>query len=113
MELDEVTAAYVECAVWADLPEEDDAGADVASGSLARAREVCADFTTCNAELIERSGLSAEQVGHDLYLTRCHHGTGFWDRGLGAIGDQLTELAHAYGEAWVITGDDGLIYIDG
>jgi len=39
------------------------------------------------------------QFGHDLYLTRDHHGVGFWDRGLGELGDYLTSVAHALGES--------------
>lgn len=45
---------------------------------------------------------SAELAGHDLALTRNGHGTGFWDRGLGAIGDTLTDEAKAYGSHSVI-----------
>ena len=41
--------------------------------------------------------LSAELAGHDFALTRNGHGTGFWDRGLGAIGDMLTEECEPYG----------------
>lgn len=41
-------------------------------------------------------------MGHDLWLTRQHHGTGFWDRDelkANGLGDKLTEVAHAMGEA--------------
>lgn len=37
------------------------------------------------------------RAGHDFWLTRSRHGTGFWDRGLGELGDRLTEAAHGYG----------------
>ena len=45
-----------------------------------------------------------EQLGHDLWLTRNGHGAGFWDRGTGAKGEKLTELAKELGEAtiWVV-----------
>lgn len=46
------------------------------------------------------------QHGHDFALTRNGHGTGFWDRGYGEVGDRLTESARAYGEHSVMT-DDG------
>lgn len=39
----------------------------------------------------------AELAGHDFALTRNGHGAGFWDRGLGEIGDMLTDEAMAYG----------------
>lgn len=37
-----------------------------------------------------------EQAGHDFWLTRCGHGSGFWNRGLGKQGDQLTELCKEF-----------------
>ena len=37
------------------------------------------------------------QMGHDLYLTRCGHGAGFWDRGLNELGDRLTQAAESIG----------------
>ncbi|QAY17429.1 hypothetical protein SEA_IDYN_81 [Gordonia phage IDyn] len=39
-----------------------------------------------------------EHFGHDLLLTRDQHGAGFWDRGLGDLGDYLTAVADGYGE---------------
>jgi hypothetical protein len=42
--------------------------------------------------------MDAEQCGHDFVLTANHHGTGFWDRGLGERGKRLTESCRPYGE---------------
>ena len=36
-------------------------------------------------------------AGHDFALTRNDHGTGFWDRGLGAIGNMLSNECKPYG----------------
>lgn len=47
-----------------------------------------------------------ELFGHDFYLTREGHGAGFWDRGLGDLGDYLTRIADSYGSAAELT-DDG------
>lgn len=41
-------------------------------------------------------GLDASQTGHDFILTANGHGCGFWDRGLGEIGDRLTEATRGY-----------------
>lgn len=38
--------------------------------------------------------------GHDFALTRNGHGAGFWDRGHGEIGEQLSELARIEGEVY-------------
>ena len=40
---------------------------------------------------------SAELAGHDFAFTRNGHGAGFWDRGLGEMGDMLTEECKPYG----------------
>ncbi len=41
---------------------------------------------------------SEASAGHDFWLTRSGHGTGFWDRGLGELGGRLTAAAKVYGE---------------
>ena len=58
--------------------------------------------------------MSATQFAHDYVLTAQRHGAGFWDRGYGAIGDKLTELAHDWADAagtlsvwWEIDQEDG------
>lgn len=51
-----------------------------------------------------------EQAGHDFWLTRNRHGAGFWDRGLGDVGDRLTQAAHKFGEIDPYVGDDGKLY---
>jgi hypothetical protein len=51
--------------------------------------------------------LGAEGVGHDFYLTRNHHGAGYWDRGLGQTGDVLTGVAVTFGDASVMVDANG------
>lgn len=43
--------------------------------------------------------MNAGQMAHDFHLTRNGHGAGFWDRGLGDLGDKLTDLAKTFGAA--------------
>lgn len=38
-----------------------------------------------------------EYFGHDYLLTRDGHGAGFWDRGLGELGEYLTDVATSNG----------------
>ena len=47
------------------------------------------------------------QFGHDLLLTRDGHGAGFWDRGMGVLGDYLADVARSLGSS------DDLCVIDG
>jgi hypothetical protein len=58
-------------------------------------------------------GMDAERVGHDFWLTRNGHGVGFWDRGLGELGDWLTTMSKPYGESTLYVGDDGNVYYMG
>lgn len=51
----------------------------------------------------------AELAGHDFALTRNGHGAGFWDRGLGEVGERLSDLARLYGESSWYVGDDGSV----
>lgn len=46
-------------------------------------------------------GTAADYFGHDLALTENGHGAGFWDRGLGDLGDRLSEMAKLDGETTV------------
>jgi len=56
-------------------------------------------------------GSAIEHAGHDFWLTRCGHGTGFWDRGLGGLGDRLTKACEPYGNVDLYLGDDGKMYL--
>jgi hypothetical protein len=67
------------------------------------------------AELLEpyfeNASTSWSQLGHDFWRTRNRHGAGFWDRGLGEIGEKLTEIAQSFKECYVEQGDDGFLYV--
>jgi len=77
-------------------------------------REDVKKFITENEEAIKASGMSDEQLGHDLWLTRNHHGAGFWDRGYDEeIGKKLTDAAQELGGTDLYIGDDGEIYAMG
>lgn len=61
------------------------------------------DFARGNAldilRFMEATERGMGHVAHDFHLTRNGHGTGFWDRGAGEVGDRLTEACKAYGAA--------------
>ena len=61
----------------------------------------CAAFQVANAANLDEADDS--QAGHDFWLTRQGHGTGFWDRGDGVYGsaakrDALDAAARKVGE---------------
>jgi hypothetical protein len=92
--LDRAANAYVECACWTDeeqLPED---------WQLTDEKGLTADlYAFLEDEAVARdvADLEPEQVGHDFWLTRNGHGAGFWDRGLGDVGERLTTAAKVYG----------------
>lgn len=120
-QIDLMLAAYIECALWStpnysdefDEPDGnlDDAydADDLSPETLAEMRQDCEAFAKDNE--IDLLGMDVEQIGHDFWLTRNRHGAGFWDRGLGARGDRLTDAAHAYGEVDIYVGDDGKLHV--
>lgn len=61
-----------------------------------RLTEVVTAFVRGNWNTLRTAGVTAEMCGHDIILTANHHGTGFWDRGLGTAGEALTDAAHDY-----------------
>ena len=75
----------------------------------------CASWSTSVSdevdEIIERWQITPGQLGHDLWLTRNHHGAGFWDRGYGPDGQRLTQLCKPMGTDDAYIGDDGTIHL--
>jgi hypothetical protein len=108
--------AYIFAAIWSTIDDNGEpldvnySANDLAPEALKRMEKDCNDFQKANADTLQASGLSDEQAGHDFWLTRNGHGTGFWDRGIGENGEKLTEAADAYGECNLYVGDDGKIY---
>lgn len=62
----------------------------------------CVTFQIENAKALaaayEKDGYDEEQAGMDFWHTRNGHGVGYWDRGLGDVGDALSEAARKAGE---------------
>lgn len=48
---------------------------------------------------------ASARMGHDLWLTQNHHGTGFWDRGDNPVYQRLTDVAHRFGEGRMVFAD--------
>lgn len=100
--IDKFTTAYATCALWSSTDDNEEPLDnnynidDISPTTLTQMIADCADFQTANAGLLDHVDVSLEQAGHDFWLTRNRHGAGFWDRGLGVIGGQLTKAAHAY-----------------
>ncbi len=65
--------------------------------ALERARVDCANFqAACESDL---EGEDEARAGHDFWLTRNHHGAGFWDGDYEkAKGERLTKAAEGFRE---------------
>lgn len=119
-QVDQFIDGYVDCALWADCwPTEAETLTNESWESGGRehltirpdARERMAQ--DCRAFCVEAvsdlvlyadernfdpaQGSAYSYAGHDFWLTRSGHGAGFWDRGLGELGDRLTDAAKRYG----------------
>lgn len=69
------------------------------------------DFCEANgADLVD---LGPGEIGQNFLLSRNNHGTGFWDRGWGELGDRLHDAASVYGTMGAYVGDDDLVYVHG
>jgi len=117
MKHDKFLAAYITAALWSSNDESTPQGGepldtnygseDLAPETLAKMKADCEQFIAENASDIEGR---EEQAGHDFWLTRNHHGAGFWDGGWPEAGERLTEACRSFSEVNLYVGDDGLIY---
>lgn len=110
--------AYITAALWsstdeAGRPLEDNYGPDdIDQASVDKAITEVNDFVKGNEkDLVDAQNFITEaQLGHDFWLTREGHGSGFWDEGMGELGDRLTKAAKIYGEGNIYVGDDGKLH---
>ena len=110
--IDTVLQHYIIAALWSGC---DDDGvpldinytkSDIHIDTLNQMRSDCIEFIHDAGTLLEESRLSSAQIGHDFWLTRNGHGSGFWDKGLGKIGDDLTDICIKYGTIDLYTAND-------
>lgn len=122
MTLDTFVNSYVETALWSSTDDNgrplDGLGLDVADETQDQMLTDCKAFLAQLDPILDalddsviRSIPSRERIAHDFWLTRNHHGAGFWDGDYpGALGKQLTDIAHAFGAYTLYVGDDGKVY---
>jgi len=94
---------YMECAAWSSTDENGEPldpyqFSDEAEKRMqADLNSFCEEMTPELEEAYDEAGGTPEQFAHDFWLTRNGHGVGFWDRGLGEIGDKLTKMSKVHG----------------
>lgn len=128
--MDKFTQAYIEAALWSSMDADDRGGEpmdanysvkDIACEAIDKMTTDCdsfqreaarrgIDFGAALAKQL-RECSAEEYAGHDFWLTRNHHGCGFWDGDWHEpMATELNKLAHSFGECNLYVGDDGLIY---
>ena len=120
--------AYITCALWSSNDNSDDSGgepmdsnygaSDIAPETLARMESDCDSFESDNAQDLETvsSICDKARAGHDFWLNRNGHGSGFWDEYFGddkelrAAFVRLSDASKAWGSFDLYIGDDGQIH---
>jgi len=115
---------YVTCALWSSNDGSTPQGGEpldsnygpenFAPQAMQQMEAECAEFQQANAELLNRfyEYYDDGRAGHDFWLNRNGHGSGFWDEdGDKAVNKALSEASKACGERDLYVGDDGMIYV--
>src|SRR5579872_6823648 len=128
MNRDRFLSSYIETALWSSTDDDGTpldstkySDTELAEETIKAMQSDCESFEKQASELIEayRNPIDGdartanytarrEQVAHDFWLTRNHHGAGFWGGDYPKpLGEQLTKLAHMFPERNLYIGDDG------
>ncbi|MFC8797281.1 hypothetical protein ACFT2C_06085 [Promicromonospora sp. NPDC057138] len=120
-QVDDAIWAYTNAALWTDgdhIEQRTDGGSwspdDLDPASRATLEHEVRRFLTVHRESIAQAreavaGYDGAQIGHDLWLTRNGHGTGFWDRGLGDAGDHLSDAVRGHTVDLSVSKDGALV----
>jgi hypothetical protein len=110
--------AYLACALWSSTDESTEQGGepldtnysidDIDDATIDDVKRECDEFLKLAGPLLD--DVDDSQAGHDFWLTRNRHGAGFWDRGLGDIGDKLTDIAHSFGETQPFINNGKIVF---
>ena len=124
--LDDMTNGYLEALLWTSYANEDgqnflDLGYvidDIPKATRDGVRDMLKDVVTRHPLAVrlygvERKGSCAivwDHFGYDFLLTRDRHGAGFWDRGLGELGEHLSQIACLLGDSeYLYVSEDGTL----
>jgi len=116
MKLNKFELSYIETIFWSSLDVETDRPMedlysidDISQKALNQIRTDCEKFQEKIRHL--KIDESDSQIAHDFWLTRNHHGAGFWDGDYPKkLGEELTKISHEFGEVFLYRGDDGKLY---
>jgi hypothetical protein len=112
LDINKILENYLICALWTDEEQikEKNENVDITIGNVSedsknKALSDIKKFVKVAGKALK--GLTMEEIGHNLWLTRNGHGTGFWDRGyVEKVSDKLTKCAKELGSLDIYVGDD-------
>lgn len=118
--MDAFTRQYIDTALWSSTDNSTPSGGfpldknytihDISEETLKKMIADCVEFQKDYSETLADAG-SDGQNGHDFWLTRNGHGTGFWDRDYDQqVVDVLRKGCIHVGEYNLYIGDDGMIH---
>ena len=117
--MNNILLAYVESALWSSIDDDGNPMGvtctfqDIAPDTLETMQMDLDGFLSANSDdvslFVDATGLGWEYAAHDFWLTRNRHGAGFWDRGLGEIGQKLTQACRPYGGVYLYISDNGKV----
>ena len=136
LDIKKIMDSYLECAIWTEeerLKEEKEENLSVygkdselrdmipeidlnihnfSDNSKIKAYQDIKKFLEYAGDSVD--GISEEQLGHDIWLSRNGHGSGFFDRGYDKeIETKLMDSARKMGGCDLYLGDDGVLYFMG
>lgn len=112
-DVDDILDAYLEAAIWSSGDGEFDEYTifDFADEDKDKAREDITKFLAQVGSMLDET--DDEQIGHDFWLSRNGHGTGFFDRDYydKVTADKLQDIASSFKGKNVELGDDEKLHI--
>lgn len=111
--IEKILHHYILCALWAEETKEELADKTISNFSI-KSRKDAIDqirwFVAMTGNSIDH--ISDNEIGHDLWLTRNGHGSGFFDRGYDDdVEEILSDLCDVLGEVHLEVGDGGEIHL--
>ncbi len=106
LDIETILNSYLETAVWADYENPNEKSiSDFSEEAKQEAKNDIILFVQKAGSLLD--GLDPVQIGHDFWLTRRHHGAGFWDGDYDKeIGEQLTIIAQSFKDIGLMENDN-------
>lgn len=124
LHLNAFIAGYFEALYFADSATNCDgetvenvAGVDMTEEAREECRQDCAQFLDLagdkvNLAIVGSDDYDHTMAGRDFWFSRQGHGAGFWDRGLGLVGDDLHKVAELFGEKHLYINERGLLEVE-